>query len=128
VWQTPAPSKMAFFTWSAALEKIFTLDNLRKRHVIMINRCYMFKKTEESVDHLFHCNVASTLWNTLFQSLSTYKGLFIFHVYGFYHFMFHIHKTQVLSPKFYQVIFYMNIFNVKDIPSFKNKSKKSNLD
>jgi hypothetical protein len=67
VWRTQAPSRASFFSWSAALGKIFTLDNLRKRYVIVINRCCMCKKTEEFVDHhLLHCDVASALWYSLF--------------------------------------------------------------
>jgi hypothetical protein len=68
VCRTQVPSRAAFLTWSTALEKTFTLDNLRKCHVIVINRCCRHKKTEESVDHfLIHCDVASALWNTLFS-------------------------------------------------------------
>jgi hypothetical protein len=69
VWWTQAPSMAAFFSWSAALGKILTLDNLRKRHVIVINRCYMCKKTKEFVDHhlLLHCDVASALYYYLFS-------------------------------------------------------------
>jgi hypothetical protein len=53
----------------AALGKILTLDNLRKRQVIVIDRCCMCKKNEESVDHLLllHCEVACVLWNALFS-------------------------------------------------------------
>jgi hypothetical protein len=32
--------------------KILSLDNLRKQHVIVIDKCYMCKNTGESVDHL----------------------------------------------------------------------------
>jgi hypothetical protein len=68
VWRTQAPSRAAFFVWSAALGKIFTLDNLRKWHVIVINRCYMCKKIKESTDHLiFQCDVAYALWSSLFS-------------------------------------------------------------
>jgi hypothetical protein len=68
VWRTQAPSRAAFFVWSAALSKILTLDNLRMRHVVMINRCYMCKKTGESVDHLLlHCDVAFAFWSSLFS-------------------------------------------------------------
>jgi hypothetical protein len=69
VWLTQAPSRAAFFfSWSAALCKILTLDNLRNRHFIMIDRCYMCKKTGESVDHLLlHYDVASALWSSLFS-------------------------------------------------------------
>jgi hypothetical protein len=67
-WRTQAPSRAAFFVWTEALGKILTLDNIKKRHVIMINKCYMCKKTREFVDHLLlHCDVASILWSSLFS-------------------------------------------------------------
>jgi hypothetical protein len=57
-----------FFVWSAALGKILTLDNLRKRNIIVINRCCMCKRSEETVDHLLlHCKVASALWYAIFS-------------------------------------------------------------
>jgi hypothetical protein len=66
VWRTQAPSRAAFFVWTVAIGKILTLDNFRKWHVIVINKCYMCKKTGESVDHfLLHCDVASALWSSL---------------------------------------------------------------
>jgi hypothetical protein len=30
VWKSKVPSRVAFFTWTAALERILTVDNLRK--------------------------------------------------------------------------------------------------
>ena len=54
VWQTQAPPRQAFFARSAALGKIHTLENLRKQHI--------------TVDHhLLHCDVASTIWSSLFN-------------------------------------------------------------
>jgi hypothetical protein len=59
-----------FFACSAALGKIQTLDNLKKRYIIVINRCCMCKRSEETVDHLLlYCDVAFALWNAIFKSL-----------------------------------------------------------
>ena len=68
MWQTQAPPRAIFFVWSAALGKILTLDNLRKRNIIVLNRCCMCKRSEEIVDHLLlHCEVASALWYAIFS-------------------------------------------------------------
>jgi len=68
VWQSQAPPRTAFFTWFAALGRIFTLDNLRKRHIIIVDRCCLCKRDGELVDHiLLHCDVASALWNNIFS-------------------------------------------------------------
>jgi hypothetical protein len=62
IWRTKAPVKMTFFAWSAAFGKILTIDNLRKRHVIVINRYCMCKRQGESVDYLLlHCETACAL-------------------------------------------------------------------
>jgi hypothetical protein len=68
VWRTQAPPRAAFFVWSVGLDKILTLNNLRKRQVIVISRCCMCKSSDETVDHLLlHCEVASTLWDAMFS-------------------------------------------------------------
>jgi hypothetical protein len=68
IWRTKAPPRVAFFVWSTALGKILTLDNLRKRNIVLVNRCGMCKKEEESFDHLLlHCESAQFLWNTFFS-------------------------------------------------------------
>jgi hypothetical protein len=53
----------AFFAWSVALGKELTVDNnLRKRNIIIVDRCCLCKRDRESVDHLLlHCDVVSTL-------------------------------------------------------------------
>jgi hypothetical protein len=50
VWRTQAPSRAAFFAWSAALGKILTADNLKKRKIIIVDRCYLSKRDGEIVD------------------------------------------------------------------------------
>jgi hypothetical protein len=68
VRRSQAPSRAAFFTWSAALSRILTLDNLRKMHTIIVDRCCLCKRDEESVNHiLLHYDVASALWNNIFS-------------------------------------------------------------
>jgi hypothetical protein len=68
VWKAKAPSKMAFFLWTASLGRILTTDNLRKRGIIIMDWCCMCKAGGESVNHLFiHCPVASDLWNMFFH-------------------------------------------------------------
>jgi hypothetical protein len=67
IWRSKAPLRVAFFAWSAALGKILTLDNLRKRHIIVVDWCCLCKKSGETVDHLLlHCKIASALWNSIF--------------------------------------------------------------
>jgi len=66
-WRTHAFSRVVFFSWSATLCKILTVDNLRKRHIIIMDRCCLCKRDGESVHHLLlHCDVASALWNNIF--------------------------------------------------------------
>jgi hypothetical protein len=64
IWRVKAPTRVAFFVWSAALGKILTHDNLRKRKVIVIEWCCLCKKSGESIDHLLlHCEVVQALWS-----------------------------------------------------------------
>ena len=68
IWSTKAPSRVAFFAWTVVLGKILTIDNLRKRNLIMINRCCLCKSDEENVDHLFlHYEIARPLWYAVFS-------------------------------------------------------------
>jgi hypothetical protein len=58
---------MAFFTWSATPGKILTIDNLKNRHVIVVNKCCLCKRNGQAVDQLLlHCKVACALWNAIF--------------------------------------------------------------
>ena len=70
MWRTKSPPRTVFFVWSAAFGKILTLDNLRKRQVVVIDKCFMCKKDGELVDHLLlHCEVDHALWCNMFSRL-----------------------------------------------------------
>ena len=44
------------------------LDNLRKKNMVLINRCGMCKRDEETIDHLLlHCEGIQVLWNAFFS-------------------------------------------------------------
>ena len=73
IWRFMAPSRVAFFAWTAARGKILTMDNLRRRGMVVVNRCWLCESDEESVDHLLlHCGVARALWNAFFARFGLY--------------------------------------------------------
>jgi hypothetical protein len=57
--------RVAIFVWLATLGKILILDNLRK-HLIVVDWCFMCKKNGGSVDHLLHCEITCALWSSIF--------------------------------------------------------------
>jgi hypothetical protein len=68
IWSVNAPSRVVFFVWMTILEKILTLDNLRKRNVIVVDWCCMCKNSEESIDLLLlHSEVERDFWSSLFN-------------------------------------------------------------
>ena len=69
IWKYKVPPHVAFFMWTAVLGKLPTIDNLRKRNMVIVNRCCLCKTAAESVDHLFlHCNLAKDLWDSVLSS------------------------------------------------------------
>ncbi|XP_059671114.1 uncharacterized protein LOC132316672 [Cornus florida] len=66
IWRPKAPLKVAFFFWTAAWGSILTVDNLRKRSHVVVNRCCLCKTTGESVNHLLiQCSEARDVWSML---------------------------------------------------------------
>ena len=72
MWKSKVPTRVAFFSWTAILGRILTIDNLRKRRVLIIDWCCMCKSNGESVSHLLlHCPIAQELWNMIFTLFGT---------------------------------------------------------
>ena len=87
IWQSKVPPRVVFFSWSASLGKILTINNLRNRRVIVRDWCYMCKRNGESVDYLLlHCCIAWELWSSVFclfgiQWVMLYTVLELFEVW-----------------------------------------------
>ena len=63
IWKAKVLPRVTFFSWSAALGKVLTIDNLHTWGLMLQEWCCMCKRNGESVNHLFlHCSVASDLW------------------------------------------------------------------
>jgi hypothetical protein len=60
IWRSKAHPRVTFFAWTATRSKILTLDNLRRRGIVVVNRCWLCESDGESVDHLLlHCVTAN---------------------------------------------------------------------
>ena len=68
VWRSNIRPRVAFFSWTAALGKILTLDRLWNKGVPVMDWCYMCKRSGESVNHLLlHCPIAFELWSMVWS-------------------------------------------------------------
>ena len=68
LWKAKSPSRIAVFAWLAVLGRILTTDNLRRRGVPVVSRCFLCLAAEETVDHLLlHCEWAWRLWSDMFR-------------------------------------------------------------
>ena len=73
IWEQKVPSKVMFFVWIAALGTILTIDNLRKKKVLILDWFCMCKSNGESVDHLLlHCPIVFELWSMVFTLFGIY--------------------------------------------------------
>ena len=69
IWKVKVPKRVAFFLWTAAYDRILTLDNLMLWGLPLANRCFMCFCSAEFVDHLLiHCLVAYSLWLQMLQA------------------------------------------------------------
>ena len=66
IWNPIVPPKLGFFAWEASWGKVLTLDQLKRRGIPLVNRCFLCEENEETIDHLLiHCSRAKMLWDLL---------------------------------------------------------------
>jgi hypothetical protein len=66
VWKVKVPPRVAFFLWTAALDRILMVDTLKKRGFTLGNWCCLCKMNEETTNHLLiHCEYTSALWQLI---------------------------------------------------------------
>ena len=55
-WNKWVPSKMGFFAWEAWWGRVLIMDQLKRRGFSLANRCPLYRKDEENIEHLLlHC-------------------------------------------------------------------------
>jgi hypothetical protein len=73
IWKPKVPTRVAFFVWTAALDHILTMDNLRRRRVIIMDWCCMCKNSGNPL--LIFCYIAQ--WLGIFGTLFLVYLVFI---------------------------------------------------
>lgn len=63
IWKVNAPSRVASFAWEASCGCMLTIAKLMRRGRIMVSWCCLYKRAEETCDHiLLRCPIAYSLW------------------------------------------------------------------
>ena len=72
IWNPIVPPKLGFFAWKASWGKVLTLDQLKRRGIPLVNRCFLCEEKEETIDHLLiHCSRAKMLWDLVLTITDT---------------------------------------------------------
>lgn len=66
LWHSKVPSRVTFFSWTAALEKILFTDKLWKKGIIVLDWCCMCKKCASLDQLLLHFPITFDLWSMAF--------------------------------------------------------------
>lgn len=66
IWQLGAAPRMLVFGWLAQRNRILTHDNLKRRGLVIVSRCTLCKRNEETVKHLLqHCQFTRYVYSLL---------------------------------------------------------------
>lgn len=68
IWYNKMPPKIPFFAWTTSLDKILTINNLKKCTVSIIDWYCMCKKNSKIVDHhLLHYETTRAMESYILQ-------------------------------------------------------------
>ena len=77
VWTQGLISKITFFMWLLDHNKLATIDKLKKKGMILPNRCHLCKEQEESINHIFvYCTFATRVQNEI-RAHTCYQGVML---------------------------------------------------
>ncbi|CAL1395711.1 unnamed protein product [Linum trigynum] len=66
VWRKIVPSKICFFMWSVAHNKILMQDRMKRQGWNLASRCELCCKEEETANHLLaECTYTKQVWNII---------------------------------------------------------------
>ncbi|CAN1815013.1 hypothetical protein LINPERHAP1_LOCUS27291 [Linum perenne] len=83
VWTRHIPTKVGCLVWKVAHESLATVDMLRRRGILMSNKCVLCCADCESVQHLFwQCSFSCQVWS-FFSSRLSLLGPFPIDAKGF---------------------------------------------
>lgn len=68
IWKPKIIPKIALFLWLIVKNRLLTMNNLKRRGIIMVNRCILFYHEEEDVSHiLIHYDFTKKILNRLWR-------------------------------------------------------------
>ena len=83
IWNSKVPRKIAFFIWLTLIGKLPLDADFKRRGWNLASRCYLCKKEEENISHLFlECEITSEAWKRMFI-----KRLWTWHTLTWDHFL-----------------------------------------
>lgn len=62
-----AVKRLCKYSLTSLTEACFAQDNIERRSIQLVNRCYMCLQNSKSIGHLFlHCTIVADLWNMFY--------------------------------------------------------------
>lgn len=76
IWKLKVPPRIIVFAWLMCLNRLLTIDNLKKRGWELVNRCEMCKRESETVRHLFNsCQTTLAIYRQTALLIGLVQGI-----------------------------------------------------